>query len=88
MRSLHFRPCDAHTPVVIHDWVYAGFGNALGQLLLSLHFAAQHGRTLVVMLPIAPAKQVGHTKESSEGFIRADALESLAASGMDEEAVT
>lgn len=47
MQRLHHRPCTADTPVVIHEWTHAGLGNALGQLLLSFHFALLHNRSLV-----------------------------------------
>lgn len=49
LNHLHHRPCDAHTPVVVHEWTHAGLGNALGQLILSLQFAALHNRTLVTV---------------------------------------
>ena len=48
LARLHFAPCTPHTPIVVHWWAHAGLGNALGQLLLSLHFATLHGRQLVI----------------------------------------
>jgi hypothetical protein len=49
LANLHFRKCDANTPVVQQQLVHAGLGNAIGQMVLGLHFAALHNRTLVVM---------------------------------------
>ena len=48
LARLHHRPCTKDTPVVVHHFTHAGLGNAIGQLLLSLHFAALHERTLVL----------------------------------------
>ena len=48
LQALHFRRCDRSTPIVVHTWTNAGLGNAIGQLLLSLQFAALHDRTLVL----------------------------------------
>ena len=48
LHDLHFRQCTWRTPVLIHRFTHAGVANALGQLLLSLHYATLHGRTLVI----------------------------------------
>ena len=37
LRELHFRECNPHTPVVRHELMHAGLGNAIGQLVLALH---------------------------------------------------
>ena len=48
LQRLHFGVCTPQTAVVVHSWAHAGLGNALGQLLLSLQFAALHNRVLVI----------------------------------------
>ena len=46
--QLHFRPCDAQTPVLVHRMGNFGLGNELTQYVLSLHEAVLSGRTLLL----------------------------------------
>ena len=49
--SVHFRTCDASTPVLIHRLGNFGLGNELTQYVLSLHEAVLSGRTLLLDRP-------------------------------------
>ena len=49
--QVHFRPCDASTPILVHRLGNFGLGNELTQYVLSLHEAVLSGRTLLLDRP-------------------------------------
>ena len=49
--QVHFKPCDATTPVLVHRLGNFGLGNELTQYVLSLHEAVLSGRTLLLDRP-------------------------------------
>ena len=80
LASLHFAPCTLETPVVVHRWYNAGLGNALGQLLLSAHFAALHGRALVVHTDVQAFVWLNNSGITSDDLIWPSSCQQVARS--------